>query len=176
MTNYRRDRMMGGSYFFTVNLLDRQSHLLTRHIDELRNAFRQMTEKYPVQIDAMVVLPDHIHAIWTLADDDDNYSIRWQFFKALFSKNIPKEDQSRRSASRVKKRELGVWQRRFWEHRIRGAKDLQRHIDYIHYNPVKHGHVARVRDWKYSTFHRDVKLGVYELGWSGGESVDLDVE
>jgi putative transposase len=135
-----------------------------------------MIAKHPVHIDAMVVLPDHIHAIWTLADDDDNYSVRWQLFKALFSKNIPETDQPQRSDSRIKKRELAVWQRRFWEHRIRDAEDFKRHIDYIHYNPVKHGHVTRVRDWEYSTFHRYVKRGIYTTSWGGDEVLDMDTE
>jgi putative transposase len=135
-----------------------------------------MIAKHPVHIDAMVVLPDHIHAIWTLADDDDNYSVRWQLFKALFSKNIPETDQPQRSDSRIKKRELAVWQRRFWEHRIRDAEDFKRHIDYIHYNPVKHGHVTRVRDWEYSTFHRYVKRGIYATSWGGDDGVDSDTE
>lgn len=113
MTAYRRDRMLGASYFFTVNILDRQSNLLTHHINELRAAHRQMIAKYPIQVDAMVVLPDHIHAIWTLADDDDNYSIRWKFFKNSFSRSIPKEPSSLRSASRIKKEERAVWQRKF---------------------------------------------------------------
>ncbi len=119
MTAYRRDKMMGASYFFTVNLLNRQSNLLTRHIDDLRSSYQQMIAKHPMHVDAMVILHDHIHAIWTLPEHDDNYSIRWQAFKVLFSKSIPKDQQSHRSESRIKKRELGVWQRRFWEHRIR---------------------------------------------------------
>ena len=175
MTNYRRDRLIGGTYFFTVNLLDRQSNLLTRHIDELRQAHRQMIEKHPVQVDAMVVLPDHIHAIWTLPDHDDNYSIRWQLFKALFSRSIPKINQLPQSASRIKKRELTIWQRRFWEHRIRDDKDFQRHLDYIHHNPVKHGHVVKVKDWEYSTFHRYVKAGIYASDWCE-DVVGVDAE
>lgn len=98
----------------------------------------------------------------SLPEDDDNYSIRWQTFKVLFSKNIPKDHQSHRSASRIKKRELGVWQRRFWEHRLRDDNDFKRHMDYIHFNPVKHGYVTKAQDWEYSTFHRYVKLGIYE--------------
>ncbi len=176
MTAYRRDKMMGASYFFTVNILDRQSDLLTRHIDDLRFSYLQMITKYPMQVDAMVVLPDHIHAIWTLPEDDDNYSIRWQTFKVLFSKSIPKDQQSHRSESRINKRELGVWQRRFWEHRIRDETDFQRHMDYIHYNPVKHGYVTKVQDWEYSTFHRSLKLGIYESDWCGREVLDLNVE
>ena len=176
MTAYRRDRMLGGSYFFTVNILDRQSNLLTHHIDELRNAHRQMIAKYPVQVDAMVVLPDHIHAIWTLADDDADYSSRWKFFKSSFSRSIPTEHSSVRSESRIKKAERAVWQRRFWEHRIRDDEDFQRHMDYIHYNPVKHGHVSSVQDWEYSTFKRCVKLGLYMPSWCGDGGIDLNAE
>ena len=176
MTTYRRDRIQGGCYFFTVNLLDRRSDLLTRHIDELRSAYRQMAKKHLVQLDAMVIMPDHLHAIWTLPEGDDNYSIRWQLFKALFSKTIPKDLQPERSESRINKRELAVWQRRFWEHRIRDELDYQRHMDYIHYNPVKHGYVSRVQDWQYSTFQRCVQAGIYPLAWGGDGVVDMDVE
>jgi putative transposase len=142
MPNYRRAFVPGGCYFFTVNLRDRNSRLLTDHIDLLRDAVRITRRNYPFEIDAMVVLPDHIHAIWTLPDGDVNFPTRWRSIKIRFSKAIPRD--ARREAVRTAPGERGSWQRRYWEH-----------IDYCWFNPVKHGHVANVEDWPFSTFHRD---------------------
>ncbi|WP_410209597.1 REP-associated tyrosine transposase [Aquirhabdus sp.] len=105
--------------------------MLTQHVDELRQAHRQMISKYPIQIDAMVFLPDHIHAIWTLSEDDDNYSIRWKLFKSVFPRIIPAEPQSQRSISCIKKGERAVWQRRFWEHRIRVVMNLEKRVRWL---------------------------------------------
>jgi putative transposase len=165
MTNYRRNFLAGASYFFTVNLADRGSRLLTDRIGLLRAAFRQTRSRHPFAIDAIVVLPDHLHAIWTLPDSDADFAVRWRLIKSTFSRALPQREGI--SASRIAKGERGIWQRRYWEHTLRDEEDLARHVDYIHFNPVKHGHVARVTDWPYSSFHRMVRLGIYPADWAG---------
>lgn len=165
MTSYRRNFLPGGSYFFTVNLADRRSHMLTKNIENLRAAFRYARCQHPFTIEAIVVLPDHLHAIWTLPPGDADFALRWRLIKSAFSRAIPEGE--RISASRIKKRERGIWQRRYWEHTLRDEKDFERHADYVHFNPVKHGHVSRVADWPYSSFRRFVRLGVYPEDWAG---------
>jgi putative transposase len=168
MTSYRRNFLAGGSFFFTVNLLDRRLRLLTEHIDQLRAAFRATRRRHLFTIEAIVVLPDHLHAVWTLPDGDADFAMRWRLIKSTFSRNLATDEAI--STSRLAKGERGIWQRRYWEHTIRDEDDLARHIDYIHINPVKHGLVTRVRDWPYSSFHRMVKLGVYPQDWAGDVS------
>ncbi|GJL74270.1 MAG: hypothetical protein NMNS02_03760 [Nitrosomonas sp.] len=119
-----------------------------------------------------MVLPDHLHCIWTLPEHDGDYSSRWQAIKKAFSKSIPKTEY--RSQTHLKRNERSIWQRRFWEHTITGDQDYAAHMDYIHYNPVKHGWVKSVKDWPYSTFHRLVEKGVYPLDWAGGTAEILD--
>ena len=164
MPNYRRSRVPGGTYFFTVNLLDRNSRLLADHIDVLREAVRTVRARAPFHIDAWVVLPEHLHCIWTLPPDDTDYSGRWRALKALFATAMPRTEW--RSAVRLRKGERGVWQRRFWEHTIRDDRDYAAHMDYVHFNPVKHGLVAHVADWPYSSFHHCVTRGLYPADWS----------
>jgi putative transposase len=165
MPTYRRNFVAGGCYFFTVNLAERRLRLLTDNIDLLRRAFRYARLRHAFAIDAIVVLPDHLHTIWTLPDGDGNFAVRWQLIKANFSRRLPKEE--RVSSSRLRKRERGIWQRRYWEHTIRDEDDFARHVDYIHFNPVKHGHVERVAAWPFSSFHRFVRLGLYPEDWAG---------
>ena len=165
MTDYRRNFVAGGSFFFTANLADRRLRLL---IDGLRAAFREARHDHPFTIDAMVVLPDHLHAVWTMPDGDADFSTRWRLIKTGFSRRVPAGE--RISESRAAKGERGIWQRRYWEHTIRDENDFARHIDYIHINPVKHGYVTRVGDWPHSSFHRMVKLGVYPEDWAGDVS------
>ena len=159
MPDYRRYRVPGGCYFFTVNLLDRNTALLIDRIDLLRESVRVTKQRYPFHIDAWVVLPEHMHCIWTLPPDDYDFSGRWREIKKAFSKDLPRTE--RRSEVRIRRNERGIWQRRFWEHAIRDDEDYAAHMDYIHYNPVKHGWVERVSDWPYSSFHRLVRKGVY---------------
>jgi putative transposase len=166
MTSYRRNFVAGGSYFFTVNLADRHLQLLTDHIDLLRAAFRNIRRAHPFTIDAIVVLPDHLHAVWTLPEGDDDFAMRWRLIKAAVSRGLVGGESI--SASRLKKRERGIWQRRYWEHTLRNEDDFARHVDYIHFNPVRHGHARRVRDWPFSSFHRMVQLGIYPENWAGG--------
>ena len=172
MPNYRRNRQPGGTYFFTANLLDRKSQWLVTHIDELRAAVRKTRQLYPFHIDAWVVLPEHMHCIWTLPEGDTDYSNRWRLIKKTFSKSIPKTEY--RSANRIKRHERGIWQRRFLEHTIHNDADYAAHMDYIHYNPVKHGWVKSVKDWPYSTFHQMVEKGIYPEDWAGCSMEEID--
>ncbi|BCD86442.1 transposase [Pseudomonas solani] len=167
MTNYRRDHTPGATWFFTLNLADRSSSLLTDHIDLLRASFRAGMKRHPWRIDAIVILPDHLHALCTLPPGDANYALRWRLIKSGFSRALPYGEP--RSDSRKHKGERGIWQRRFWEHRIRDDADFARHVDYIHHNPRKHGHVERVADWPWSSFHQYVKAGILPANWAGAE-------
>jgi len=172
MTEYRRAYMPGASWFFTVNTAQRKGNrLLVKHIDALRQAFRYIKEKYPYRLDAAVVLPDHLHCIWTLPPDDSDYSRRWSLLKGHFSRVIEKDE--RISKSRQKRRERGVWQRRFWEHMVRDQEDFNRHVDYIHWNPVKHGWVKQVADWPHSSFHHYVARGIYSENWCCDRELDI---
>lgn len=174
MTAYRRHHVSGGTYFFTVNLAERDRRLLTEDIGALRDAFRRVRAAHPFRIEAVVVLPDHLHTLWTLPAGDHDFSLRWRQIKSAFSRAMETEEHL--SASRARKRERGIWQRRFWEHAIRDEEDFSRHVDYIHYNPVKHGHVKSVVEWPYSSFHRHVGWGVYPADWAGVGVADLDAE
>jgi putative transposase len=141
---------------------------LMDHIDKLRAAFREMRRHHPFTIDAMVVLPDHLHTIWTLPEGDADFATRWRLIKSAFSRSLATGE--RVSESRAAKGERGIWQRRYWEQIIRDDNDSAHHADYIHINPVKHRLVARVSDWPYSSFHRMVKLSVYPRDWAGDGS------
>ena len=163
MTNYRRTHAPGATWSFTVNLADRRSRLLVERIDTLREAIRHVQNRHPFHIEAMVVMPDHLHAVWTLPTGDSDYPTRWRLLKTWFSSHIPAGE--RRCNSRMAKGERGIWQRRYWEHLVRDEADLSRCVDYVHFNPVKHGHVARVVDWPYSTFHRHVARGWLPADW-----------
>ena len=169
---YRRADVAGGTYFFTVNLAERKQRLLVTYVDTLRTVLRKVNARHRFRIDAMVILPDHLHALWTLPVGDRDYPMRWMLIKAGFSRQLPAGEQI--SASRKTKGERGIWQRRYWEHLIRDEKDFSRHADYIHYNPVKHGYVERVSDWRYSTFSREVKRGRYPADWSDGLEFDFE--
>jgi putative transposase len=166
MPDYRRHRVPGGTYFFIVNLLERRPNdLRVRHIDNLRGVLRSVRKRWPFHMDAWVVLPDHLHCVWTLPPGDDDFANRRRLIKQGFSKGLPTTE--RRSAVRVARGERGIRQRRFWEHAIRDDEDYAVHVDYCHINPVKHGHARRVAEWPFSTFHRYVEAGVYPLDWAG---------
>ncbi len=170
MPNYRRIFIPGGTWFFTVNLLERKNNdLLIREVDFLRETVRAVRERYPFKIDAWVVLPEHMHAVWTLPPGDADFSKRWRLIKSGFSRTLPKTEY--RSNVRKMAGERGIWQRHFWEHLIRDETDFEHHVDYVHVNPVKHGLVSRVIDWPYSSFHRYVEKGIYPENWGG----DLDL-
>ena len=167
MSRYRRSLASGGVFFFTVNLADRKCRLLVDQIDRLRLADAHARDRYPFRTLAYCVLPEHLHVIWQLPADDADFGLRWSTIKRAFSKDLA---PGKRSASKIAKREKGIWQRRFWEHQIRDELDLQQHVDYIHFNPVKHGLARCVVDWPYSSFHRYVERGLLTSDWSSGES------
>jgi putative transposase len=164
MVQYRRNFTKGGTYFFTVTLLNRQSNFLVQHIDLLRESVKATQQRHQFEIIAWVVLPEHLHDIWQLPLDDSDYSGRWRAIKSYFVRALKKQGVI------VDMREDGsalVWQRRFWEHTIKDEADLHRCVDYCYINPVKHGLVKTVVDWPYSSFHRDVKRGIYPANWAG---------
>ncbi len=172
MPDYRRNRVPGATYFFTVNLLDRDCPLLVERIDVLRASVRRVRALMPFHIDAWVVLPEHMHALWTLPEHDVDFPRRWRAIKMAFSRSIPAGEA--RSASRVARGERGIWQRRYWEHTIRDDRDYATHLDYIHFNPVKHGLVTDVAAWPFSSFHQAVRTGLYPLAWAGRDDEAAD--
>ena len=172
MPDYRRNRVPGGTYFFTVNLLERNLSLLTDHVDALRAAVRRVRAARPFHIDAWVVLPDHLHCMWTLPPHDADYSARWKAIKIAFAKSVPATE--RLSQVRHARGERGIWQRRFWEHTIRDDRDYSAHMDYVHYNPLKHDLVTNINAWPYSSFHRCVEAGIYPANWCGNSSIELE--
>jgi putative transposase len=174
MPNYRRNLLPGGSFFFTVNLADRRSKLLTERVDLLRTALRYVRARRPFTVDAIVVLPDHVHTIWTLPPGDADFATRWRLIKTLFSRSV--EDTELLSPSRQAKGERGIWQRRFYEHVLRDDEDYANHVDYAHFNPVKHGHVGRPIDWPFSSLHRYIREGILPADWgTDGNVVDLNL-
>lgn len=168
MPNYRRNRVPGGTYFFTVCLADRRSNLLVAQIDALRTVVKKVRAQRPFHIDAWVVLPDHMHCLWTLPEGDADFPGRWREIKKAFSKQIPLNEC--RTAVMAERGERGIWQRRYWEHTILDDRDYAVHMDYTHFNPVKHGLVSHVADWPLSTFYSCIKRGLYPDDWQGGGS------
>ena len=171
MVDYRRAPIPGGTYFFTVALADRKSTQLTTSIDELRTAFRTVRHQRPFTIEAIVILPDHLHAIFTLPQGDADFALRWRRIKTLFTRAMIAG-----GASFLPRDRTGhtLWQRRFWEHTIRDARDFARHVDYIHYNPCKHGYVSAPRDWPHSSFHRFVSQGILPSEWGHAVTTEPD--
>ncbi|MGF1525164.1 MAG: transposase [Leptolyngbyaceae cyanobacterium] len=171
---YRRATTPGATYFFTLVTHNRKP--LFNHpetVQLLRDAFRTVKQRHPFTIDAIAVLPDHLHCLWTLPPGDANFSTRWRLIKTYFSRHCPERYKWQRSLSRLKKQEQAIWQRRFWEHQIRDESDFERHVDYIHYNPVRHGLVATLCDWPYSSFRRYVDRGLYVPEWGGNQEIGL---
>ena len=174
---YRRSKIKGATYFFTVVTHNRRRFLcIPDNVELLRQAFRRTIQRYPIQIDAFVLLPDHLHCIWTLPEGDHNYSMRWRQIKSHFSRYCQTTDDGIITESRQSKQERGFWQRRFWEHTIRNDQDFIRHVEYIHYNPVKHGLVTAPKDWEYSSFHYYVKAGLYDKMWGSGDEISFCME
>ena len=169
MSLYRRLFHPGGTYFFTVVTQDRRPILCRDEVRHaLRGALQTVRQEWPFVIVAWVLLPDHLHAIWTLPPGDTDFPRRWGRIKALTVKALPAVLRDNpRTAAQTYKREASVWQRRFWEHLIRDEEDFAAHLDYLHFNPVKHGYTERVVDWPWSTFHRYVRAGVYPMEWGG---------
>jgi putative transposase len=165
MTNYRRADFPGGYYFFTV-VTHKRAKFLTSELARrcLRESFLETKEKRPFEIIASCLLPDHLHCIWKLPEGDNDFSYRWSAIKAGFTRKFLAGGgrENSQTISRHQKRERGLWQRRFWEHRIKDEADLQRHVDYIHYNPVKHGLAKQVEQWPWSTFHKYNMKDMYD--------------
>jgi putative transposase len=173
MTDYRRFYISGSTWFFTVNLAERQNNrLLVENIDLLRAAFRHVKSRRPFDMPAVVIMPDHLHCIWTLPPDDADFSTRWNQLKGHFSRHIDKGE--RVSQSRGKRRERGLWQRRFWAHLIIDQTDFNHHVDYIHWNPVKHGSAKTAADWPHSSFRKFVEAGIYPVTWGHSGAFDID--
>jgi putative transposase len=170
MPEYRRVKTKGGTYFFTVITNLRQPLLTTECVRQaLRQGIQRARQTLPFHIDGWVVLPDHLHSVWTLPLEDGNYAARWAIIKRQVSTLCGKQFKEIEipSESKQRRKESGVWQRRYWEHQIRDDSDYERHMDYLHWNPVKHGYVRQVADWPFSSFHRLVAQGIYPPDWGG---------
>lgn len=167
MSRYRRSRAPGATYFFTVTTHNRRPVLLEESVRKaLRHAIQSARDVAPFEIHAWVLLPEHLHCIWELPEGDADFGMRWSLIKRKTTQASGFSGIST-TQSRANRREGALWQRRFWEHQIRDENDFERHVDYIHFNPVKHGYVQAVKDWPFSTFHRFVKAGMYAADWGG---------
>ncbi len=163
---YRRTFTPGGTFFFTVvTEAQRPIFAHSEAIDRLRNAFRSVRPARPFQMDAIVIMPDHLHCIWTLPPDDADFATRWRLVKTAFTKQCAPALRISPNPARIAKHEQAIWQHRYWEHLIRDDNDYARHVDYIHYNPVKHGLAQSPIDWPYSSFSRYVEAGFYPPDW-----------
>jgi putative transposase len=174
--NYRRSKSLGSTFFFTLVTYQRQK--LFENIDNinlLRDCIRDVKKYRPFKMEAFVIMPDHLHFIWTLPEGDNDFSTRWQIIKNKFTRNCLLRYDPQPDMTRIKKGEQCIWQRRFWEHQIRDEKDFEKHVDYIHYNPVKHGYATMASDWPYSSFHHYVKMGVYPINWGGDGCVNIAI-
>ena len=166
MVQYRRNFLPGGTYFFTQALYNRKTSYLTDHVDLLRIAMKKVQQKMLFSILAVVVLPEHLHTIWKLPPNDNNYAGRWRLIKSYFSHSLIKQNVSLLKNSRG---EYNLWQKRYWEHTIKDERDLEAHIDYIHYNPVKHKLVAQPSDWPYSSFHLYIRKNLLPPNWGNSQ-------
>ncbi|HEX9588307.1 MAG TPA: transposase [Bradyrhizobium sp.] len=166
MVRYRRNLVPGGTFFFTVTLADRRSSLLVDHVGLLRAAFRHARDRKSFAIDAIVILPDHLHAILTLPSGDSDFSGRWKAIKATFTRSIVATGAA---IVRDDRGEYALWQRRFWEHTIRDDQDFERCVNYVHFNPVKHRLVSTPGEWPFSSLHRYVRAGILPHDWGGDD-------
>ena len=170
MPNFRRNLVPGGTFFFTV-VTHLRRPILTTDLGRrcLREAINTVKDSHPFELFANVLLPDHWHCVWMLPRGDDRYPLRWMRIKEEFTKRwlAGGGDEAPQSESRSRHRLRGIWQKRYWEHTVRDEEDLERCVDYIHWNPRKHGLVTRVRDWEWSSFHRFVEAGQYDINWGG---------
>jgi putative transposase len=168
---YRRAYIQGSSYFFTLVTEQRRKLFIDEtNVDLLYQAFRHVMKKRPFAIDAIVVLPEHLHCIWTLPPNDADFcSSPLRLIKTWFTKHCDNEYKVTPNQSRFKKNEQAIWQHRYWEHLLRDELDFEHHINYIHYNPVKHDYVNKPSDWKYSSFHRYVEQGTIPINWGASD-------
>ena len=175
MSRYRRANTPGATYFFTVVTYRRRGFLCDADVRvALREAITRVRSQHPFFIDAWVLLPDHLHTIWTLPPDDARFALRWQQIKRFVTLRCGERlhQAAWMTGSKTRHRESTLWQRRYWEHQIRNEVDFEHHMDYLHYNPVKHGLVKQVKDWPYSSFHRCLEAGVYPPNWAVASPVD----
>jgi putative transposase len=174
MRTYIRSDAAGAVYFFTLALQDRGTRWLVDHVPDLRQAFAGVRSRHAFDIEAIVVLPEHIHALWRLPVDDGDFSTRWMLIKQSFTRALQAKGvlDPGSAAARGARGERSIWQRRFWEHQIRDEEDYRRHVDYIHFNPVKHGWVLRAADWPYSSLHRWVREGSLPADWGISAAID----
>jgi putative transposase len=179
MPEYRRSKVEGGTFFFTVVTWHRNPIFIqpeSRII--LHEVWTFVQARRPFHTDAICLLPDHLHCIWTLPENDSDYSLRWREIKRLFTHQYLAEigQTEEPNLSHQKRNESAVWQRRFWEHTIRNEEDLNNHINYIHFNPVKHRLVSRPQDWEWSSFHRYIKMGMVDEDWGDEFSSQIRFE
>ncbi|MCE1182700.1 MAG: transposase [Rhodocyclales bacterium] len=168
--HYRRAFTPGGCFFFTLVTAGRRPILASSAaVATLRQAFQTVRQSRPFEINAAVIMPDHLHCIWTLPPDDGDFATRWRLIKTWFTKHCTPALRSEPDPARAAKREQALWQHRYWEHQLRDESDFARHVDYIHYNPVKHGLAASPMDWPYSSFRRYVQAGFYPADWGEGD-------
>ncbi|MBU1155743.1 MAG: transposase [Proteobacteria bacterium] len=168
---YRRILIPGGTYFFTIVTHSRiPVFSSSRSVDLLRNVFRQVKERHPFVIDAIVILPDHIHCVLTMPDEDLDYPLRIGLIKSDFARRFALAGPKGKADTNP------VWQRRYWEHLMRNENDYTKHVEYIHYNPVKHGLVKSPKDWPWSSFNDYVAKGVYDVNWGAGEVINFEAE
>ncbi len=172
---YRRSRTNGATYFFTVLTYKRKRILLKEdNVKIIKEAFKEIATKRPFKIDAFILLPDHIHCIWTLPEGDDDFSTRWRLIRSYFTRRCDIKFRDNQTSNMQTKGLQGVWQQRFWEHQVRDEGDFASHVDYIHYNPVKHGLIKTPHEWPYSTFHKYVKKGIYDVYWGTDHEIKFD--
>lgn len=179
MADYRRWFVPGGTYFFTLVTANRAPLFLDPVARQLLGVLiRRCQSDRPFEIKALVLLPEHLHAIWSLPPGDAAYPARWGWIKKEFTKRWLAAGGSEQplSQGRIERGDRGVWQARYWEHAIVDEQDFDRHFDYIHYNPVKHGHVRCPSQWPESSFHRWVNQGVYDPHWGCSDHGELSFE
>ena len=172
---YRRSRVKGAAFFFTAVTHGRRRFLCDEaNIKLIRESLQHVINRHPFTVDAFVLLPDHLHCIWTLPENDADFSMRWRQIKSYFSRKCHAEFRGGQPDARPVESQQAIWQPRFWEHQIRDDGDFAKHVEYIHFNPVKHGLVNSPRDWPHSTFHRFVRQGIFPDDWGAGKAIDFD--
>lgn len=177
MPNFRRAFIPGGTYFFTVVTASRIPIFGNESARTLLSqVMRECMTRHPHEVIALVLLPEHLHTIWTLPPGDDRFSMRWSMIKREFTRRWLASGgiEGHRTDGKIHQRRRGIWQQRYWEHSVRDESDLEAHFDYIHYNPIKHGYVNQPIDWPWSTFHQWVRKGHYSVDWSDGSFSTLD--
>ncbi|MFQ6758418.1 MAG: transposase [Deltaproteobacteria bacterium] len=172
---YRRSRAKGAAFFFTVVTHGRRRFLCDEtNIKLIREAFQHVVTRHPFTVDAFVLLPDHLHCIWTLPENDSDFSMRWRQIKSYFSRKCRDKFKGGQADALLSTGKQAIWQHRFWEHQIRDETDFVSHVEYIHYNPVKHGLATSPKAWPHSTFHRFVTQGIYPGDWGEDKAIGFD--